>query len=687
MKTLILSLVFLSSVYAQASAAGKVSSAGATQMSAAQQAPFNVLNLSTQNPLAPSAGLFPGFPTVAGGNPAEGYQGGIYINGLALFTPWQWQTSIKQGTLLAYRGGASGTFACPNSTSCAANWDWFDMTTLALNCPSGYAPCPSQDSATGYVGLVLANNIVYYTPDAANQFPVFMAFNPFGPAGSGGTSVSNPANYTYFSAPAAGSSPLGRTYGWCTGVFDGQYVYYSPTDAGGYKNTDLIRYNTTGAGGFALANFQNFDLSTLPGGTLNGGFESSAFDGQKIYLLPTNGGDLVVYDTTQSFTNAGGTSYKVLNLANLGTSAVTYIAPVDMTSNTAPSPYVASASTNYPAGGFLPWNAFDGTLGVPGWTGTNHGSDWLQIYLGSPWLLQAYAIVVSGASRAPTAWTMQGSNNGTTWTTVDTQTGQTAWTAGVLNTYTPAAPVAAYAYYRLNIMAGGDGTYTNVGQLYLYSGSYPQVTGNGNLHAIHAQNDYIGGQVAWNPAGTTEYLYLAPFGANPGQSSHANTIVSSNVLRVPVATCSPGTPGAQTCIGTFTALDITASSSIWEIFDLANLAANQAWAAARLAYPPLYTPPSPLANQLTLGAFQLTWLNVHSTADPVVGFVADYGNFYMRHHVSHTLSDPSGWDLAQRPAGQANGCMGGGYDPANQLLYVACPAATPTPSAWQIGPL
>jgi hypothetical protein len=123
------------------------------------------------------------------------------------------------------------------------------------------------------------------------------------------------------------------------------------------------------------------------------------------------------------------------------------------------------------------------------------------------------------------------------------------------------------------------------------------------------------------------------------------------------------------------------------MFDLANLATNQAWAAGAFAYPPLYTPPSPLTNQLTLGGFQLTWLNVHNTADPIVGFVADYGNFYMRHHASHTLSDPSGWDVAQRPAGQANGCMGGGYDPVNQLLYVACPAATPAPSAWQIGPL
>ena len=677
LRTLILSLIFLSSVYAQASTAGKVSITGAAQMSAAQPAPFNVLTLTTQNPLAPSASLFPGFPTVAGGVPAEGYQGGAYVNGLALFTPWQWQASIKHGTLLAYRGGASGTFACTNSTSCAANWDWFDMTTLPLNCPSAYAPCPSQDTATGYVGLALDNNgFVYYTPDAANQYPVFMRFNPFGSAGSGVTSVSNAANYTYFSAPSPTSgSPLGAGYGWCTGIFDGQYVYYAPTDAGGYANTNFIRYNTTGAGGFVIANFQNFDLTTLPGGALNGGFESSAFDGQKVYLLPAGGRDLVIYNTTLPFTTAS--SYKTLNLANLGVPTQT-LAPSNMTSDKAPSPYVASASSEVsPA-----WNAFDGVAGSY-WVGAS-GICWLQINLGSASTVGSYSLYSNGGG-APLNWTLQGSANGSTWTVVDTETGVSAWNNDSL-TFTLSSP-ATYQYWRLNITANNNYTYTFVSLFSLYTPAYPQVTGAGNLNAVQTQNDYIGGQPVWNPAGTIEYLYLTPFASNLTTTSHATTVLLSTVLRVPVATCGSPTAGSQTCSSGFTPLDITASTSTWEMFDLANLATNQAWAAGAFAYPPLYTPPSPLTNQLTLGGFQLTWLNVHNTADPIVGFVADYGNFYMRHHASHTLSDPSGWDVAQRPAGQANGCMGGGYDPVNQLLYVACPAATPAPSAWQIGPL
>jgi hypothetical protein len=530
MRILFLFFGLLASLLAQISTAGKVSIQGATQMSAKAPAAFNILTL-TSHGFSPSNTVFPGFPTVnSGAFLASGYQGGLYINGLAIFDPWQVQTIYRHGTVIAYAGGPSGTFSCTTSTCAAANWDWFDMTTLPLNCPATYT-CPGADAATAFVGVATDLNFVYYTPDAANQNPVFVRFNPFGSAGSGGTSVSNAANYTSFSAPTAGTSPLGATYGWCTGVFDGRYIYYTPTDAGGYANTNLIRYDTTQP--FAIANFSHFNLSTLPGGALNGGFESSAFDGQKVYLLPADSRNLVVYDTTQSFTNASGTPYKVLNLSNLGT----------------------------------------------------------------------------------------------------------------------------------------------VG--------YPAVTGSGNLHAVQTQNDYIGGQPVWNPAGTIEYLYFTPFGSNTTTTSHATTVLLSTVLRVPVATCSSPAAGTQACPSGFTSLDITASTSTWEMFDVTNLTTNSAWTAAGFAYPPLFHPPSPLANQVTAGSFQLTWLNVHTPSDPIVGFVADYGNFYMRHHASHSLSDPSGWDVGQRPAGQSNGCMGGGYSAVDQLFYTSCPSAP----VWQIGPL
>ena len=153
---------------------------------------------------------------MAGGNPAEGYQGGLYVNGLALFTPWQYHAATPHGTLLAYKGGPSGTFNCTTLRSCAQNWDLFDLTTLPTSCPLGFA-CPANDKATAYTcgQVVDSAGIVYYMPGAANQNPVMMSFNPNGNAGSGGTPVSNPANYAYFSAPTANPrTPLGAPYGW-----------------------------------------------------------------------------------------------------------------------------------------------------------------------------------------------------------------------------------------------------------------------------------------------------------------------------------------------------------------------------------------------------------------------------------------------------------------------------------------
>lgn len=59
---------------------------------------------------------------------------------------------------------------------------------------------------------------------------------------------------------------------------------------------------------------------------------------------------------------------------------------------------------------------------------------------------------------APSAWTFEGSNDGSSWTTLDTRSGQT-FANGEVKTYTVAAP-ASFVYYRLNITASGAGAST-----------------------------------------------------------------------------------------------------------------------------------------------------------------------------------------------------------------------------------
>ncbi|MEI9971049.1 MAG: discoidin domain-containing protein [Ignavibacteriota bacterium] len=166
----------------------------------------------------------------------------------------------------------------------------------------------------------------------------------------------------------------------------------------------------------------------------------------------------------------------------------TDFAPHNMTGNAAPAPFVASASTTFsPGTGFDPWNAFDGLVsGTPaGWTGTHAGVDWLQIQIAAGNILASYSIAVKAGTRGPKNWTMLGSNDGLAWTTLDTQIGAVAWANGETRTFTVATIAGPFTYFRLNITVGGDGTYTNIGELYLFSGlgstaqtvTFPAITG------------------------------------------------------------------------------------------------------------------------------------------------------------------------------------------------------------------
>jgi fibronectin type 3 domain-containing protein len=103
--------------------------------------------------------------------------------------------------------------------------------------------------------------------------------------------------------------------------------------------------------------------------------------------------------------------------------------------------------------------AFDGTTATKWFNGTG-ATDWIQyrFALGKRYPLSQYRISSANdvPARDPVSWQVLGSNDGTNWTTLDTQTGQSFAARFQTNTYT--VPLtAAYEYYRLNITAnGGD---------------------------------------------------------------------------------------------------------------------------------------------------------------------------------------------------------------------------------------
>jgi hypothetical protein len=68
------------------------------------------------------------------------------------------------------------------------------------------------------------------------------------------------------------------------------------------------------------------------------------------------------------------------------------------------------------------------------------------------------------------AWNFQGSNNGSTWTTIDTQTGISWSSVGQIKTFTIASP-ASYRYYNFTVV-GFAGFRAGVGTMYLNTSSF-----------------------------------------------------------------------------------------------------------------------------------------------------------------------------------------------------------------------
>ena len=83
-------------------------------------------------------------------------------------------------------------------------------------------------------------------------------------------------------------------------------------------------------------------------------------------------------------------------------------------------------------------------------------------------VVNKYTVANSGRvnipDRAPKDWTMQGSNNGSTWTTLSTVIGETSWTQGETRTFT-FTNSTAYLYYKLDITANNGNAATEVGEI------------------------------------------------------------------------------------------------------------------------------------------------------------------------------------------------------------------------------
>lgn len=147
------------------------------------------------------------------------------------------------------------------------------------------------------------------------------------------------------------------------------------------------------------------------------------------------------------------------------------IVPV-MTSNSQ-SGYIASASSEL-SGGDAAYKAFNHSAGDQ-WhsTGTGANGQWLKIQLPSAWTVKSYSLTqYSGLTPwMVTGWQMQGSNNGTDWTTLDTRSSIT-WADdanGATQYFDCSSNTTAYLYYRILVSTSEGSTYVAIGDWCLYN--------------------------------------------------------------------------------------------------------------------------------------------------------------------------------------------------------------------------
>lgn len=97
---------------------------------------------------------------------------------------------------------------------------------------------------------------------------------------------------------------------------------------------------------------------------------------------------------------------------------------------------------------------------------------WLQLELDEPIVVADYVLTSANDAqeRDPQDWTLQGSTDGETWTTIDTRSGETFEDRLTANTY-ETDNETAYLFYRLDITANGGGDLLQLGEFTLADGS------------------------------------------------------------------------------------------------------------------------------------------------------------------------------------------------------------------------
>jgi len=178
-------------------------------------------------------------------------------------------------------------------------------------------------------------------------------------------------------------------------------------------------------------------------------------------VLPTSADD--VYSNNFTVTIDGTRNANTIrNTAFTPPTNLALMSIPQMSSNTTPSGAAAASSA---AGGTAAWNAFDRNTGTIWNTPSGTNTGWLSYQFPTGKIIKRYGFFSdSNNAKNPRTWTFEGSNNGSTWVTIDTQTN---FITGVSTFYSfdISANTTSYTYYRINVTATQGGSTVAIAEL------------------------------------------------------------------------------------------------------------------------------------------------------------------------------------------------------------------------------
>lgn len=217
---------------------------------------------------------------------------------------------------------------------------------------------------------------------------------------------------------------------------------------------------------------------------------------------------------------------------------VTFDIIPDMTSNSTPSGLASADTVLGDADQSQPWHAFDDENSgeYPVWHSQDTAPHWLQYQFPTTKTIKQYTILSRNHTTlwGPEAWTFNGSNNGTDWTTLDTITGQ-SFARNEKKIY-PISNTTQYSYYRINFTA--PSSYVVVGEMEMMESAFSNIgtTASYNDTGAPANGETVSYHCVLSAAGAvnqtstvdTGYRMIAPTVTTQAGSNVQSTTATGN---------------------------------------------------------------------------------------------------------------------------------------------------------------